>query len=278
MTTPMTPLDCDGFTDALADYLEGDAPEVVRAAVDAHAGSCAACRQLLDDLNVMRIEAASLPVLTPSRDLWAGIAEQIDTPVLPLVARPANAASARRTWARPAVAAAALVVLTAGITHYLTRASLSRSVAPAQVAAVTTTPVVVQPDAAPAGVTLPVSEPIVNVPTVAASASERRPAQRMTSTPARLASTNPALSQVDSVFAGEIRTLRQMLRVRRAELDPNTVAVLEQSIAVIDSAIAQSRAALLKDPASGFLASQLSHSLEKKVELLRTAALLPSRT
>jgi hypothetical protein len=54
--------------------------------------------------------------------------------------------------------------------------------------------------------------------------------------------------------------------------------VLEQSIAVIDSAIAQSRAALIKDPASGFLATQLNHSLEKKVELLRTAALLPSRT
>ena len=56
------------------------------------------------------------------------------------------------------------------------------------------------------------------------------------------------------------------------------MAVLEQSIAAIDSAIAQSRAALAKDPASGFLASQLNHSLEKKVELLRTAALLPART
>ena len=51
--------------------------------------------------------------------------------------------------------------------------------------------------------------------------------------------------------------------------------MLEQSIAVIDSAIAQSRAALAKDPASGFLATQLNQSLEKKVELLRTAALLP---
>ena len=37
-------------------------------------------------------------------------------------------------------------------------------------------------------------------------------------------------------------------------------------------------AALAKDPASGFLANQLNHSLEKKVELLRTAAMLPART
>ena len=80
------------------------------------------------------------------------------------------------------------------------------------------------------------------------------------------------------VFASEISKLRKIVRERRSQLDPKTVLVLEQSIAVIDSAIAQSRAALANDPASGLLATQLNHSLEKKVELLRTAALLPSRT
>ncbi len=54
--------------------------------------------------------------------------------------------------------------------------------------------------------------------------------------------------------------------------------MLQQSIAVIDSAIVQSRAALQKDPASGYLATQLNHSLEKKVELLRITASLPSRS
>jgi len=88
----------------------------------------------------------------------------------------------------------------------------------------------------------------------------------------------PTVDQADPVFASEITKLRRIVRDRRSQLDPKTVAVLEQSIAVIDSAIAQSRAALIKDPASGFLATQLNHSLEKKVELLRTAALLPSRT
>ena len=88
----------------------------------------------------------------------------------------------------------------------------------------------------------------------------------------------PTIDAADPVFAGEISKLRRIVRDRRSQLDPKTVAVLEQSIAVIDSAIAQSRAALAKDPASAFLATQLNHSLEKKVELLRTAALLPSRT
>jgi hypothetical protein len=85
-------------------------------------------------------------------------------------------------------------------------------------------------------------------------------------------------NDAEPVYDQEIVKLRQIVRQRRSELDPKTVAVLEQSIAVIDSAIAQSRAALANDPASGFLATQLNHSLEKKVELLRTAALLPART
>ena len=86
------------------------------------------------------------------------------------------------------------------------------------------------------------------------------------------------MKATEPIYDREIVKLRSMVQTRRAELDPRTIAVLEQSIAVIDSAIAQSRAALAKDPASGFLATQLNQSLEKKVELLRTAALLPSRT
>ena len=50
------------------------------------------------------------------------------------------------------------------------------------------------------------------------------------------------------------------------------------SIATIDSAIAEARRALEVDPASRFLSTQLNKALEKKLGLLRTAALLPSRT
>ena len=86
------------------------------------------------------------------------------------------------------------------------------------------------------------------------------------------------MSATEPLYDREILKLRTIVKSRRSMLDPKTVAVLEQSIAVIDSAIAQSRSALAKDPASGFLANQLNHSLEKKVELLRTAAMLPART
>jgi len=42
--------------------------------------------------------------------------------------------------------------------------------------------------------------------------------------------------------------------------------------------VKQARAALARDPASGFLTGQLDAVLQKKVELLRTVALLPSRS
>jgi anti-sigma factor RsiW len=262
------PLDCDGFADALADYLEGDAPDGVRAAVDAHASSCAACRQLLADLDGLRADAAQLPPLVPSRDLWTGIAERIDARVLPMEA-PRTIQVRKRTWLRPAAAAAALVIVTAGITHYATRVSLAPASA-VRTASVGTASSMQSPAAEPTGeITSTATEQ-----TTPARSATRRAADGNT----RLVSAEPAMDAAEPVFASEIGKLKKIVRERRSQLDPKTVAVLEQSIAVIDSAIAQSRAALVKDPASGFLATQLNHSLETKVELLRTAASLPSRT
>lgn len=288
------PLDCDGFAAALADYIEGDAPDAVRAAVEAHAEECADCRALLADLRAIPQQAAELPALTPSRDLWSGIAERIDTPVRPLV-RPATrtVVATRRSWARPAIAAAALVVVTAGITHYLTRSYISApgvvasapapsiaaresatTIAP-QVATSVTPPVPQSSDGAGGTITgRPGAQRSIERTPAVVAATGRRPAVAA----ARLARADGLMNETEPVYDREISKLRTIVKSRRSQLDPRTVAVLEQSIAVIDSAIAQSRAALAKDPASGFLAEQLNHSLEKKVELLRTAAMLPART
>jgi hypothetical protein len=69
-----------------------------------------------------------------------------------------------------------------------------------------------------------------------------------------------------------------MLKLKRNELDPSTVQVVEDNLNLIDVAVKQARAALLKDPASGFLIERLDNALQKNVELLRTVALLPSKT
>ena len=82
MTIPKVSITCDRFADKLSDYLERDVDEPTRAGMDAHAAECAECGALLTDLRSLRLGAANLPELVPSRDLWTGIAERIETPVV----------------------------------------------------------------------------------------------------------------------------------------------------------------------------------------------------
>lgn len=294
--TPMTmPLDCEEFAAKLADHLDGELPDAARVAMEAHASTCDECGRLLSDLGALRVSAGALPLLEPSRDLWAGIAERIHARVLPLEApHGGRVAEVRRAWRHPLLAAAALVLVTVGVTHLWTRrsyevpapASSARqiAVAPALVPPATGTDTVTD---ATAGIASSVRSAGVRgarparagqrvAPSSTGSQAISRPSAVLVS---RAASTDGLVGrEVNPVYDREIVTLRAIVRERRWQLDPKTVAVLEQSIAVIDSAIAQSRAALARDPSSGFLATQLDHSLEKKVELLRTAALLPART
>ena len=76
----------------------------------------------------------------------------------------------------------------------------------------------------------------------------------------------------------EIAELQLVLVQRRAELDPKTLAILAINLSVIDRAIAESQTALAQDPASRFLSQQLTRTLDRKLELLRTAALIPARS
>jgi hypothetical protein len=80
------------------------------------------------------------------------------------------------------------------------------------------------------------------------------------------------------VYGKEIEMLQNIVKQRKTQLDSSTVAVIQKNLDIIDAAIAQSRAALAGDPASRMLNQQLTHALDKKVELLRTAAMLPAST
>lgn len=275
-------MSCDSFADELADYLEGELSDSGREAMEQHAASCPSCGALLADLSALPAHASALPLLVPEHDLWSGIAQRIDARAMPLHARPVQP---RRQWQRHALAAAALILVTAGVTHLVTRAALTP--APVVTAAAIREPAahaaLLRPDS------ISLAEPARSEPTrmasvsPAASAREEAAPRSHAAAPdrrdatVRFASDTPLLHDAEPVYDREIGALRAIVKQRRSQLDPATVAVLEQSVAIIDSAIAQSRAALARDPASGFLASQLSHSLGQKVELLRTAASLPAR-
>jgi hypothetical protein len=284
--TVTTPLTCDGFAKALADYLEHDDTPRVRAAVEAHAASCAACGALLADMQQLRLDASGLPTLTPSRDLWAGVAARIATPVIELGTR--EAGSGQRDWrtkrfvgwTRPAVAAAALVVITAGVTYFATREALlpDRQIAAQLEDSAALDPQKVVADA------IDSANRSEDVRTrVAPSRPDEQPNVRAPRTTdpasAALASNQPSVAAtLETVYGREIARLRRIIDGRRGLLDTATVGVIERNLAIIDQAIRESRAALARDPASSLLNEQLNNALEHKVELLRAAALLPVRS
>ena len=76
----MYAMDCAAFDERLADYLEGDLDSAARREVEAHVASCVRCAALLRDLEHIRASAAELPELTPSTDLWGGIARRMLPP------------------------------------------------------------------------------------------------------------------------------------------------------------------------------------------------------
>jgi predicted anti-sigma-YlaC factor YlaD len=66
--------------------------------------------------------------------------------------------------------------------------------------------------------------------------------------------------------------LSRILTAERARLRPETVALLERNLPIIDAAIAESRDALAGDPANAELRRLFAAAARQKVELLRWAA------
>lgn len=61
---------------------------------------------------------------------------------------------------------------------------------------------------------------------------------------------------------------------RRAELDPETILVVERNLAIIDAAIREATQALEADPSSGFLQGHLAESMRRRLGLLRQVAMI----
>jgi anti-sigma factor RsiW len=272
-------INCEAFDAALPDYLEGALDDSLRSSMEMHLRECVRCASLLRDIENIQTEATALPDLVPSRDLWEGIEARIAAPVIPLAPR------AERPRRLPpvlmGVAAAALVVSTAGITYMLTARSFGTRQS-GSVALVTPTASATQSDA---GSTSGSAGSLGSSPQPVETGNAANASQSGTSAPrggipATLVSQTDqsATPHSDAVYGKEIEMLQQIVSQRKSQLDPSTIAIIEKNLQIIDAAIAQSRAALARDPASRLLSEQLTHALDKKVELLRTAALLPAST
>lgn len=268
-------LTCAELDERLGDYLEGALDDSSVAAIEMHLSGCPDCASLVRDFERITREAAALPGLAPSRDLWAGIEARLDAPVIDLAAHAAERAADRAAsqsrriapsrWRhlRMGALAAGLVGVTAIGTYIVT----SRSILPT---------VAVAPGADSA--LSEASAPSATEGPAGQLAASERPADASASPGGTAMVSRPSRLPAQATFDTEIAALRGVLTQRSEELDPRTVAILETSLATIDSAITEARQALQADPASRFLSTQLNKMLEKKLGVLRTAALLPSRT
>jgi len=267
-------MSCVYFSERLMAYLEHETDDATRAALERHVLTCAECGALLADLRALRTDASHLSELAPSRDLWVGISARIEAPVVPIgTVRQVEQRRSRvmRRWTRGALVAASLVGA-AGLGYFAaTRRNApiqSVDLAQQQPETVYQIPSAAQDSARRvAAGTLPGVEK-----TSRATASEPA-APRNAETPAMT-----VVARLTADYDHEIARLRVLVEARRNQMDPVTVAIIEKNLQVIDTAITECKKAIVRDPSSRFLIESLNQSLQSKVELMRTAALLPSRT
>jgi hypothetical protein len=195
-----------------------------------------------EELEEIARRAAQLPTLSPSRDLWAGIEARIQAPVIALPYAPAETPVVATPAAVPARLPWRRLAVAASLLVVATAGVTYTLVARRGTALVAETN-----DSATVDARLPLTQ-VVPVSTASA----------------------------EQTFDREIGAMRNIIDQRRKDLDPATVAVLEKNLKVIDAAIAESKAALAKDPASTFLMDRLTHAYDTKLQLLSGVAAIPS--
>jgi hypothetical protein len=229
----MESMNHERWTDRLSDYADDELRIEDREAVERHLAGCEECRQLLDEIRAVSSRAASLSDVPPERDLWPGVAAGIAA----ADRRATNVVHLRPprrfSFTMPQLVAASLaLMLLSGGMVWMAQLGGDRT----------------------------------DFPKI--DAADR------TMTPA-----NPATAPVplpatfaEAHYDEAIADLQQTLEAGRANLDPETVKILERNLAAIDRAIAQCRQALIDDPANAaYLSQHLVSAKKRKLALLRRA-------
>ena len=225
------------WTDKLSDYLDAELSDQEQRAVAAHVAECAQCTRTLDELRAVVERAHALTPAIPPSDLWQGVASRIASAE---DTRPvAGQFGARRrfsfTWPELVAASLLLVLISGWAALRLTTGHDVRS-----------TSVQARPDSGgPGGL-------------------DRSPAGP---------DAVPA-SFEDKEYDAAVADLQRALESGRGQLDPATVKVLENNLAIIDQAVDDARRALAQDPANSDLSGYLLETRRRKLDLLRHAAAL----
>ena len=197
--------------------------------VESHVATCARCQGLLRDLDDIRETAASLPDLAPSHDLWGGIEARIQPSIVSIAPR-RSVAAIPRSWL--ATAAAALIVVSSSVTYVATSKSKKHNCSgcctPVGLEGATVEATGVPESADVAASPDRVAEPAAPRGEVRRPAPARR-APRTVISPAAARATPPA----ELALTEEIDQLQELLATRQ-DLEPQTIRVIEENLAIID--------------------------------------------
>ena len=222
------------------DWLDGLVEPAEEERLREHVAACARCREERDALAAVLRELAELPAeAEPARDLWRGIETRI-------------------AGTTPAVEAVVIPFPTDGTVRARRRVSLTL------------------PQLYAAGIAIA----LMSGAAVWYAVGTRVP--RATTAGLSAPDAPVALVSEESTAQAELEQavfeLEHALQEGRDLLAPETLATVEQSLATIDVAIREARAALASDPASPVLNRLLLSHQKSKLRILRqaTSLLLPS--
>lgn len=233
--------------DALNDFVDGRLDRQAASDVAAHLASCPTCSAQHDELASLLSSAELLPKsVLPPDDMWADLRTALDSRkdvVLPSAGENAHHSPAIATHSRlsprfVAFLAAAAVILIA----------LSSGI----------TALVLKQDRA--------------------MASRKTNEATVPATPRSPAVLPASFRQTEHEYNRTIDELKQAVDTQRDRLSPETIRTVDHSLAVVDSAISEARAALIADPNNQMLMDLLSTSYQRKLDLLRRTSELGSRT
>lgn len=229
---------CHDVHPLLSDYVDGLVTAEVRAAIAAHCERCVSCRGVVADLGRLRDAARTLGPITPPAHLWMEIAGRMrlqqHTPRTTTPVTVAHPVSAPK----------------------VTRADTWQWLGLAAALLLVTAGVYVMslPDAA--------------APTQAANA------QGNVSAPPTVETIGDTLLRAQAEYELAIAQLEDMVTTGDPSISPEVVETLQRTVGTIDSAIAESRAALTDNPASQPARTSLFEALGNKVSLLQQTVVL----
>jgi anti-sigma factor RsiW len=240
---------CYEIHQALSEFVDGTLSREAKARLESHLEACADCRALLADLRRLREWARGLPKMAPPASVWQHVRADFEM----------ETGRARRlTMAPPA----------SGTSSPTLRQALVRRFVPTGrpvLAGLAVAAVLVL--AASAGIFF-MTRPVPPAAQVEPTAAHAEPAQTVQSVEAEI-------DLADQHYEKAIAGLEKVAKDGQAALDPQTAAVLQKNIGVIDQAIRESRAAIRSQPTSEVAQASLFEALQRKVGLLRdTIALI----